>query len=87
MSRTIHAVSLALFQLDMATLLSEASDDSQNLAFDLTCGIIRDIQIKFCYIIGKFMPVDIKYRFLIENLSSTVSDSMGVRPFPYGGEG
>ena len=35
--------------------------ESKNLAFDLTCDVICDLQIILCGVFGKFIPVAIKY--------------------------
>ena len=72
-----------MFVLDIATLHREASDErskkyrSKNLTFDLTCVVICELQMAICKIFGKVMAEAIKYRFRINNRSSSSADSGG----------
>ena len=47
----------------------------KDLTFDLICGAIKGLRIKFCNIFRKFIPWAIKCRFGIENRSSSLADS------------
>ena len=57
----------------------------RNLTFDPTCDVVNDVLINFRNIFGKLKPGAVKYRFRIENRSSSLAESKGeFRPPPHG---
>ena len=44
----------------------------KNLAFEVTCDVISDLQIKIHNIFGEFMPGTVKGHFQTDNLSSNL---------------
>ena len=52
-SDTIHADSLALFELNIEILLADVTKpEKSKIDFDLTCDIISDLRVKFLTLYG-----------------------------------
>ena len=67
-------------------LRSQRKQIIKPLTFEPTCDVISDFQTQFCKISGRTSR-DIKYRFRVENRSSSLTDSRGAETAPIGGQG